>query len=87
MKQIKVYDYHGRSEMITIGTELQRMFKVGEIVRMMPDHQTPRDKKGGAFARYKVAKINRVTLIAHNLGTCVPHTLRIENLYKDFYQK
>ena len=67
--------------------KLMNMFKVGEIVRMMPDHQTPRDKKGGAFARYKVIKINRVTLSAHNLGTGVPHTLRIENLYKDFYQK
>ena len=67
--------------------ELMNMFKVGEIVRMMPDHQTPRDKKGGAFAKYRVAKVLRKNLIAHNLGTGVPHTLRIENLYKDFYQK
>ena len=49
---------------------------IGNIIAVHTAHHGPLDRKGGDYALYQVAKVNRVNIIAHNLGTCCPVTLR-----------
>jgi len=49
---------------------------VGNIIAVQTAHHGPLDRRGGNYALYQVAKINRVTIVAHNLGTSCPVTLR-----------
>jgi len=56
------------------------MIKKGDIIRLRQQHQGPRDRKGGMFQLYMVAKVNRVNVIAHNLGTCCPCELRLDTI-------
>jgi len=50
--------------------------QVGNIIAVHTAHHGPLDRKGGDYALYEVAKINRVNIVAHNLGTFCPVTLR-----------
>ena len=54
--------------------------KLDQIVEFKDEFKGPRDLKGGGFAKYKVFKVNRVTVLAYNMGTFINHTLRINNL-------
>lgn len=52
----------------------------GQIVKLKKENQTPRCKKGGKFELYKVIKVNKVNVIALNLGTITNTELRKEHL-------
>ena len=56
------------------------MVAVNQIVRLKEEFKTPRCKRGGDFDSYKVKKVNRVNVIALNLGTFTNVTLRINQL-------
>ena len=59
---------------------LKEDLKVNQLVKLKPEHQTPRCAKGGSFEVYRVEKIHRMNVIAVNLGTCIDNKLRIANL-------
>ena len=62
------------------------MIKVNQIVKLKEEFKTPRCKKGVCpgtgrnFDAYKVIKVNRVNVIAFNLGTFINCELRIDQL-------
>ena len=51
-----------------------------QIVELLPKFKTPRCKRGGDFSKYLVHKINKVNVVAINLGTFRLYTLRISQL-------
>ena len=55
-------------------------FKINQVVKVKEEFETPRDKKGGKFNQYRIVKVMRVNVIAVNLGTFIPHTLRKDQL-------
>ena len=59
---------------------LKEELKVNQLVKLKPEHQTPRCAKGGSFEVYRVVKIHRMNVIAVNLGTRIDNKLRIANL-------
>jgi len=59
---------------------LKEDLKVNQLVKLKPEHRTPRCRKGGSFEVYRVVKIHRMNCIAVNLGTQIDNKLRIENL-------
>ncbi len=59
---------------------LKEDLKVNQLVKLKPEHRTPRCRKGGSFEVYRVEKIHRMNCRAINLGTLISHSLRIENL-------
>ena len=54
--------------------------QVTQIVELMQEFKTPRCKRGGDFSKYLIHKINKVNVVAINLGTFELHTLRISQL-------
>ena len=55
-------------------------FKINQVVKVKEEFETPRDKKGGKFNQYRIVKVMRVNVIAVNLGTFIPNTLRKDQL-------
>ena len=59
---------------------LKEDLKVNQLVKLKPEHRTPRCEKGGEWEVYRVVKIHRMNCVAVNLGTRIDNKLRIENL-------
>jgi hypothetical protein len=59
---------------------LKEDLKVNQLVKLKPEHRTPRCEKGGEWEVYRVVKIHRMNVIAFNCGYRFVYKLRIENL-------
>ena len=81
MKKIRTYgSYTLYLYIINKEPIVRDMIKVNQIVKLKEEFKTPRCKKGGNFDAYKVIKVNRVNVIAFNLGTFINCELRIDQL-------